>query len=219
MLAQLAGDLRMTFLKIKKLLLIIAIPVLAGIFLYLLRVPVLWSVGNFLICEDEVVQVEVLFVLGGGSFDRGNEAAGLFKAGFTNQIVCVGENVPSIFEALNLPYSESEVTKINLVKNNNVPKASIKLLEKGTSTKEEAEYVIQYCLENNVKQAIVLSSKFHTRRVKSIFKPLFEANDVELILIGAASSEYSEDEWWKTEEGLIMVNNEYVKLVYYFFKY
>ena len=209
----------MNFLKSRNVLLFIAIPILIGIFLYLFRAPVLWSLGNFLICEDEVEQVEVLFVLGGGSFDRGNEAARLFKAGFTNQIVCVGENVPPIFKALNLPYSESKVTRINLIKNNKVPRAGIIIIEKGTSTKEEAGYVIQYCLENNIKQAIVLSSKFHTRRVKSIFNPLFEANDIELILRGAPSSNYSEDEWWKTEEGLIMVNNEYVKLVYYFFKY
>ena len=163
--------------------------------------------------------MDVLFVLGGGAFDRGNEAARLFKVGFTNEIVCVGENVPSIFKVLNLPYSESKVTRINLIKNNKIPRANIEILEKGTSTKEEADYVIQYCLENNVKKAIVLSSKFHTRRVKSIFRPLFEANGVVLILRGAPSSVYSEDEWWKTEEGLIMVNNEYVKLVYYFFKY
>ncbi|MCH8319181.1 MAG: ATP-binding cassette domain-containing protein, partial [Bacteroidetes bacterium] len=124
-------------------------------------------------------------------------------------------------EILNMRRKTARLEELfmDLVKNNKIPRASIELLEKGTSTKEEAGYAIQYCLENNVKQAIVLSSKFHTRRVKSIFRPLFEANGVELILRGAPSSVYSEDEWWKTEEGLIMVNNEYVKLVYYFFKY
>jgi len=187
--------------------------------LYLFRAPVLWAIGNYLICEDEVEQVDVLVVLGGGSFDRGNEAARLFKAGFAKQIVCLGENIPSVFKALNLSYSESEVTRINLIKNNKIPRARIELLEKGTSTKEEADYVIQYCLDNNVKQAIVLSSKFHTRRVKSVYKPLFEANGIDLIIRGAPSSIYSEDEWWKTEEGLIMVNNEYVKSVYYCLKY
>ena len=212
-------NLKTPFLKIKKLLLIVAIPVLIGIFLYLFKAPVLWAIGNFLICEDKVEQVEVIFVLGGGSFDRGNEAARLFKAGFTKQIVCLGENTPSAFKALNLSYSESRVTKINLMKNNKIPSGRIELMEKGTSTKEEADYVIQYCLENNVKKAIVLSSKFHTRRVKSVYTPLFEAYNIDLIIRGAPSSNYSEDEWWKTEGGLIMVNNEYVKSVYYFLKY
>ena len=204
---------------VKKLLLIIVIPILLGIFLYLFRAPVLWSIGNFLICEDEVKQVEVLFVLGGAPFERGNEAAGLFRAGFANHIVCTGENIPDGYKALALSYSEAEVAKIHLITNNKIPETNVELLEKGTSTKEEAGYIIKYCLENNVSKAIVLSSKFHTRRVKNVFKPIFEANNIELILRGAPSSVYSEDEWWKTEEGLIMLNNEYVKSVYYFFKY
>jgi hypothetical protein len=31
--------------------------------------------------------------------------------------------------------------------------------------------------------------------------------------------DYDPERWWDTEEGLLMVNNEYVKLLYYALKY
>ena len=43
--------------------------------------------------------------------------------------------------------------------------------------------------------------------------------ETELIIHGTGSTRYDEAEWWKKEEGLIMVNNEYVKLLYYELKY
>jgi hypothetical protein len=30
---------------------------------------------------------------------------------------------------------------------------------------------------------------------------------------------FSVNDWWRHEEGLLMLNNEYVKLVYYHWKY
>ena len=179
----------------------------------------MWLAGNYLICEDEIEHVEVMFVLGGGSFDRGNEAAKLYKEGYADRIVCLGENVPTIFQILDISYSESEIASRNIIKKNEVSRSVVEILEKGTSTKEESEYIIKYCIENNIKQAIVLSSKFHTRRISNVFKPLFDAGNIKLILVGAPSSDYSEDEWWKSEAGMIMVNNEYMKLLYYFLKY
>ena len=70
--------LKMMGSKTKKRFLIILIPVLIGIFLWIARDSVLRQFGNFLICEDDLEKVELMFVLGGASFDRGNEATRLF---------------------------------------------------------------------------------------------------------------------------------------------
>jgi hypothetical protein len=37
--------------------------------------------------------------------------------------------------------------------------------------------------------------------------------------VAANSLVYDSDSWWTSEEGLLMVNNEYVKLLYYLVKY
>lgn len=177
----------------------------------------LWWSSCYLISEDEPVRCEAIFVLGGDSYDRGNYAIKLFEKGFSNKIICVGENIPNIFKSLGITYSESEVTKLTIQKA--VPENKIEVLKTGTSTMEEARAIVKYCLTHEIGKAIVITSRFHTRRVRKVFEPLSKPHNVQLLIAGAPSSVYSEKEWWKSEEGLIMVNNEYVKLMYYAFKY
>ncbi|MBL4624195.1 MAG: YdcF family protein [Flavobacteriales bacterium] len=203
----------------KKLLIWIGLILLSAMLLFVLRVPIMSVAGNYLISEDELQKSEVIFVLGGSSFDRGNEAAKLFTAGYAPKIVCLGENIPTVFKAIDKDYMEAEVTRINIVKNNDVKKRHVELLAIGTSTKEESEAIATYCSEHELKRIIIISDKFHTRRIRGVFEPLFEDLITELIIHGTGSTLYNEDVWWEKEQGLIMVNNEYVKLFYYWLKY
>lgn len=186
--------------------------------LFLLRGPLLRGMGNFLITEDRLEHADVVYVLGGNSLDRGREAARLYSKGFAPSVVCTGANKPSLLKALGIDMSEAEVTR-TLSLRMGVSAGDVELLQKGTSTREEAQAVVAHCQERGFEKAIVLSSKFHLRRVNMVFRPLFEDAGIQLILVGAPSSSYVEAEWWRSEEGLIMVNNEYVKLLYYWWAY
>ena len=177
------------------------------------------GVGGYLISEDKLQKADVIFVLGGSSFERGNEAAKLFIDGYAPEIICLGKNSPSIFGAINKDYTESEIARINIIKNHDINKRHVKLLKIGTSTKEESVAIADYCRKNKLERIIIISSKFHTRRVRGVFEPLFEDLTTQLIIHGTPSLLYNENEWWMYEQGLLMVNNEYVKLVYYWIKY
>lgn len=185
---------------------------------FLFRNEILIGFGSFLIYENELKPVTYAFVLSGGPWDRGNEAAKVYKKGFIDTIVCTGENIPADFKALGLDLLESEITQKNILKNG-VPDSKIKLIKKGTSTQEEADAILQFCKQQKVKQAIVLSSKFHTRRIKQVFKKRFEKEGINIIVHGAPSSQYNEMAWWQNEYGLIALNNEYIKQVYYLLKH
>lgn len=187
------------------------------VIVFFLRNPILRSFAKFLIYENEITdQFPVAFVLSGGSFDRGNHAAAVFKSGVVNQIVCTGENqspdLKVFFEDKDI--LESTLTKIQIAKMG-VPDSLIFLLKKGTSTLEESDYILEYCKEYNIDRCIVISSKFHTRRIKQVFKKKFKDNEVDLYITGAPSSGFDEMQWWKSEGGLIAVNNEYIKQGYY----
>lgn len=202
---------------------------------FLFRNSLLLNIGNFLIREDSLQKSDAIFVLGGDSYDRGNLAVKLFKEGYASKIVCSGENIPTILKALGISYAESEITRINIIsafapadsgkspaKENKTafpPDSSVSILRKGTSTMEEIIAIKDYCRENKLNKIILITSKFHTRRVGSVCKKIFHDEKPELIITGVPSSSYSEEKWWESEEGLIMVNNEYVKLIYYFLKY
>jgi uncharacterized SAM-binding protein YcdF (DUF218 family) len=97
-----------------------------------------------------------------------------------------------------------------------MPDSLIRVLKTGTSTREEAELILDYSRDLGLKKVMVVSDKFHTHRVEQVFRDKLEDAGIELVLRGAPSSRYSEDQWWAGEAGLLMVNNEYIKLVYYF---
>ena len=179
------------------------------------KTPILRSVGNHLIQEDPETYAEYTFVLGGNSLDRGMKALDIFNKKLTANLVCTGGNIPSVLAAIDTTLYEAEITAA-LLEKHGIPKNNIKTLTTATSTSEESEEILQYCLKNNIRKANLITSKFHLRRVRNVFEDKFIDRGISLHFIGAPSSHYNEDEWWKSEEGMIMVNNEYVKLGYYF---
>ena len=173
------------------------------------------QMASYLIQEDEKVLTEYAFVLGGNSLDRGNEAFQLYKSGTIKKIVCTGENIPSVLEAVGKPMTEAELTADYLMNAKGIPDSLIIIINEGTSTREESNSILNFCKQKKIKNATIISSKFHLRRVRNVFEDLFLENGIELNFQGCTNSKFNEMEWWKTEEGMIAINNEYIKLIYY----
>ena len=201
----------------KKLLLFIGIPVFVLLLLFLFRYSLMRGAANFLVCEDSPSQTQIVFVLSGAPQERSLKAKELFKNGFCKKIICTGANHPQDFAALGMDMTEGELTKVALTRLN-VPDSLIEVLKEGTSTAEESDAILKYCLEKKINQIEIVSSKFHTRRVRSVFKEKFSEKNIEVKIIGAPAVGYDENKWWDSEYGLIALNNEYVKLFYYLFK-
>lgn len=197
---------------------------IAGVFLVLViclllfRNPILRGVGHFLIMEDELQKVPVAFVLSGGAYDRAPLAATLYNQGFTDTIICTGENIPNDLLALGLSITEGDITK-RFVIENGVPEGNVVLLEQGTSTFEESQLILDYCKQHGITKVGVVSSKFHTRRISRVFNKKFKDSGIEVLIFGAGAISYDEEAWWKSEYGLINLNNEYIKIVYYWIKH
>jgi len=205
-------------MKLRKLFIAVMILLAFGIVLMVLKNNILRGLGNFLICEDPLQKSTYTFVLSGGPWDRGNEAVNIFKDGYTDTLVCTGENIPHDFKALGLEMFESEITEKNMVRHG-VPQGNILLIKKGTSTQEESDIILDFCKSRNAKQAIIISTDFHTRRVTQVFKKKFADAGIEVIVHAAPSSNYDSQNWWTDENGLIALNNEYIKQLYYLLKY
>jgi uncharacterized SAM-binding protein YcdF (DUF218 family) len=203
---------------LRRLLLVFFVYLLIGGAFYIFRAPLLRSFALLLIKEDTLQQADALFVLSGAGYERGNEAAKIFEKGFIPKIVCTGANLQIEFKVFGIDTLESEVTIANL-KRLQVPDSAIVKIPKGTSTREEAEVILNYCLENHLKKVMVLSSKLHTRRVNKVFRKKFKAAGIALIVRGAPPLSFDENRWWQSEDGMIAVNNEWMKTFYYWWKY
>jgi uncharacterized SAM-binding protein YcdF (DUF218 family) len=184
---------------------------------YIFREPLLRSFATALIQEDALEKADAIIVLSGGSLDRGNEAVRLYSSGISKNIICPGANKVRELEILDMDITESVFTKMNLLKQG-VPATAITVIEVGTSTKEEAEVVFPICVQRKYKTVLLLTSKFHTRRAGNVFRQKFESSGIRVIVHGAASSRYDEYRWWKSEDGLISMNNEWLKQLYYWLK-
>ena len=182
------------------------------------RISLLQAVSSFLIYEDELQKAPVMFVLSGGPLDRGSEAVRLYNAGWASLVICTGENIPHNFAALGIDSIEGAITKIHML-SEGLPEEKIQLIRKGTSTFEEAEEILRYCKAMNIDKAIIVSSDFHTRRIHRVIKKQFKNTGVQVIIQGATNTAYDKDYWWSYENGLIDVNNEYIKLLYYWWKH
>lgn len=184
----------------------------------MLHRPLLRAVGHYLIVQDDLQRVEAMFVLSGNSFDRGREAAKLYRAGWAPRVVCLGGETNSALELYGICDLTYETTKRVLIEHQ-VPRVAIDSLPEGTSTYEEFEAITRYCKGRGLHKVMVVSSLFHTRRIHEFFRMRLAFEGIELVLRGADEEAFDEDAWWQAEPGLLFVNSEYIKLLYYWTKY
>ena len=200
--------------RIKKCLLAAAIGLLVLLLLFLFRFEILRAAGRYLISEDKPCKVQAIFILAGGPKDRAGEALRLYRMGLSRRLVCSGGSIPQDLEALGLPYCEAEISAKYLIRAG-ADSSVTDIIKKGSSTLEESEIILDYCLAKGLDSIMVLSHRFHTRRIHYFFERPFHEAGIYLNIHGAPSSQYNEQRWWENEYGLLMVNNEYVKLLYY----
>ena len=195
------------------------IALLLGLFLlFALRIEILKAMGSFLIYETDLPKsADAIVILSGSPFDRANKAVLLDKLTSSPIFICTGKNQSGDLKVFKDSVYECELLKMQLMKRG-IDENRIQLLIEGTSTAEEAISVLSYAKNNKLDTIIIVSSKFHTRRIHQVFCKKFKKEGIYVAIQGAPSTAYIENLWWKSENGLIALNNEYIKLVYYLFK-
>lgn len=202
----------------RRFLIIIFSLILLGAVTYTFREPILRWFATSLIVEDPLQKADALVVLSGGGYDRGNEAVKIIHAGYVNKVICTGGNPVIELRVFNIDTLESDMTVANL-RRQSIPDQMIVEIRDGTSTKEESDVIAQYCKQHNLKKIMILSSKLHTHRVHDVFKKKLKPLGIEVVVRGAPSSRFDELRWWQSEDGLIAINNEWIKRFYYWVKY
>lgn len=202
----------------RKLAIVVLIIALLIAVVYVARTPILRWFATSLIVEDPLQNVDALVVLSGGGYDRGNEAVKILNAGYAHQVICTGGNPVIELRVFNIDTLEADMTVANLHRQH-ISDSIIVELRDGTSTKEESGIIVDYCKAHQLKKIMVLSSKLHTHRVQEVFKKTLQKAGVEVVVRGAPSSRFDELRWWDSEDGLIAVNNEWLKRIYYWYKY
>jgi uncharacterized SAM-binding protein YcdF (DUF218 family) len=205
---------------LRNLLVAGAILILLVVLAYAFRSQILTDVADYLVVSDRLQPADVIFLLNGDYNTRPFYASDLYKQGLAPAIVIARSvNLPAA--ELGLVPNDTDIA-VGVMEKLDVPADKIIVLPVSggvTSTFDEAIVLRRYIETNNIHTVILVTSAFHTRRTKWIFDR--ELSGLPLTLEMAAAPHYGFDatNWWRSESGLITLNNEYVKLVYYFFKY
>ncbi len=187
---------------------------------YVFRTEALAASANFLVVRDKLDSADIIFLLNGDLTTRPAHAAKLLREGMASRIVIArAEDSPGVQIGA---YPNVTDSNIAVLRGLGVPESKIVQLrwQKGVAhTFDEARALFEYSQENPVHTVILVTSDLHSRRARFIFRKVLKGTSVRIISAPVSDLKYGAHNWWTVEDGVIGVQNEYVKLLYYYLKY
>jgi len=187
---------------------------------FALRFQILTGIGGYLIINDNLKPADAIFLLNSDVNIRPFRAAELYQQGLASVIIIArSEDTPVV--SLGLVPNDTDIS-VGVMEKLGVPSDKIIILTIPggvTSTFDEAAALRKYIETNHVRRIILVTSAFHTRRAGWIFHRTLAGLPVVLEMAAVPYTAFDQTIWWKSESGLITVNNEYIKLIFYLFTY
>jgi uncharacterized SAM-binding protein YcdF (DUF218 family) len=196
-----------------------------GLFIFILFWPlVAWIGAVVLITEAPLEHADVIVVLGGSANyrERAREAAQLQLQGRSDRVVLTNDNLRGSWSSAqqrNPFFYERSRDEIN---DAGVPLDRIDvLMTPVANTHDEAMLVRQYAEERRLRSVLVVTSAYHSRRALWVFTRVFRNSGIQIGLVSVRHGAESPTPltWWLTSRGWRSVPTEYIKMIYYVFKY
>ena len=175
--------------------------------LYLARGPILRFVAESWIVEDPLVKADALVVLSDDNFyaDRATRAAELLREGKAPLIVASGRR-------LRPNAGIAELMEHDLIERG-VPKEKIvRLPQDADSTKEEAEALLKFVKEKKWRSVIVVTSNYHTRRARYIYRRVFPQG-IAISIASARDGDFDPQHWWEKRKSTKELTREFAGMV------
>lgn len=188
--------------------LIVSLAILTFFFaLYLVRHPIFRFMAESWVIEDPLEKADVLIVLSDDNFyaDRATRAAELFREGKAPLVVASGRR-------LRPTAGIAELMEHDLVERG-VPKGKIlRFPQDGDSTQEEAEALAKLAKTKNWHKTIVVTSNYHTRRARYIFRRVFPQG-IEVRVASARDGDFDPENWWAKRKSTKLFMRELAGMV------
>jgi uncharacterized SAM-binding protein YcdF (DUF218 family) len=165
------------------------------------------TIGQWLVVQDPLVHADAIVVLSGRLPERALEAARLYHAGYAEQ-VWISQPVSPAGElkTMKIFYLGEDFYNEKVLLAKGVPVDAIHILDQpSANTEEEVREISQILHRNNSHNVIVVTSKAHTRRVRTIWNKLV-GSDPRAIVRFTNDDPYDGAHWWRhTHDGLDVV--------------
>jgi uncharacterized SAM-binding protein YcdF (DUF218 family) len=174
------------------------------------------ALGKWLVVADPPQTAQAVVVFGGHLPFRAMEAASIYQQGLTREVWLTqggvfGEDLALQRLGIERPpeyfYSRQVLERLG------VPGASIRLLDgRNVNTAEEVRTVARELKARGGERVILITSKFHARRVKVIWQALV-GNHPEAIVRYTRDDPFEPDRWWHNTGDAMAVSREWFGLL------
>ncbi len=186
----------------KALFLIFFVLVLGLVFL--LRRPLMTQAAHTLfIVDEELAPADAIVVLGDDNYrgDRARHAAKLYAGRWAPKVVASGRYLR--------PYaSVAELIRRDLVQNGVADEHVVVISHSAANTREEAFILKRLIREQRWRRIIIVTSNYHTRRSRYIFRRVLDA-DVELLVSAAPDADFNPAGWWTSRGSIKLFAREF----------
>jgi uncharacterized SAM-binding protein YcdF (DUF218 family) len=186
----------------------------ALLLLFALRAPILTGFARFLTVEDPLAKADAIVLMNGGLETRPAAAAALYSEGLA-PIVVLAREEESRATTLGLMPNRTDVV-VQLLRHDGVPDSVVRQLRTPggvTSTQDEARAFHAYARAQRFERIILVTSDYHSRRARRAFRKALDPLHIEVVTVPVPSDEFRAADWWTSEDGLLAIFEEYVKLL------
>lgn len=192
---------------VRRLLSALIVLVIVGAVLALTYGSVLNAIGRFLIVQDRLERSDAIVILSGGKGDeRVRQGADLYHGGYAPLVIV---SAPSDEATVGLPYSE--VLRRQALRHG-IPASAMIFETQSTSTSQEAQNLRPLLEGRRARRAIIVTSSYHTRRTRYLFRKSFAGSPVEVRIYPVQRDIFDPTGWWTREADTERVVLEYIKL-------
>lgn len=181
--------------------------IIVAVLVLVLATPlILRGIGAALIYADPLEIADMAVALSGDEGDRISEAAELMRNRYVDGIFITytdnfaRDQLISEAEKKDIPPDRIYVTYTTVA-----------------NTVDEARAVLDLAANRAQESLIIITDPFHTLRTRIIFRDIFEGSGISIQVRPVPDHWYRADSWWKTEEGVSLTIQEYLKILLYRF--
>jgi uncharacterized SAM-binding protein YcdF (DUF218 family) len=176
----------------------------------------LTALGTSLIVEDGLQHARAIVVFGGHLPFRAMEAAALYRQGWALEIWLTRGGVHPedlALERLGIERTPEHVYSRQVLIRLGVPERAIRLLDgKTQNTAEEVQAVAKELYASGGERVILVTSKYHARRVKYVWRRLVGSRP-EAIIRYTSNDPFQPTEWWRNTTDAMSVSREWFGLL------
>ena len=195
-----------------------------GFLLVVAWLPFSWLAAKALIVTRRLEHADAIVMLSGSStyVERAQWAARLYRGGRAERIILTNDGLRGGYshELDRNPFF-IELAETEL-KRSGVPADKIEVITKvGDSTYMEATYLRDYSTQHNLHSLLIVTSAYHSRRALWVFERVFCGTEITLGIEGPPTGVQTPRPatWWLHRLGWKLVPGEYLKLIYYAWRY